>query len=323
VVRPRITPAVSPLLFHPSIARVLRWIPARSASRMQTRSSAKRVTRYSTRAARTSKRPLDSQEDMPELKRRRTTGKRSRPASSETETSQSTSGSSAPSDEESEVVALRKTLQQVQEDYSALQHDKRQLDDIIRDIQHDRDEAQPRDALRFLEEHFTCALCLEIIAHPVTVPHPNCGHTFCAICMVKHFFSRFHRTCGGWHEHVECPMCRSILIYTPNQLPRSLLTFPFAKNRMADAAVVAMVDQLTKQIEDTGIPTPCENMDQTKGGIRIDRTSPLAVWRMGGSSRVEWLERRERGRQEVDYLSRNWSTISSHEFIKMKDRLGV
>ena len=198
----------------------------------------------------------------------------------------------------------------------------------------------------------------------MTVPHPNCGHTFCAICMVKHFFSRFHRTCGGWHEHVECPMCRSILIYTPNQLPRSLLTFPFAKNRMTDAAVVAMVDQLTTQIEDIGTPNPCENVDQTKGGTKIDCASLLAVWRTGGSSRMEWLERREyvfqlsvflpcftphrlyrgvfrRGRrtymrttihslvcadifaEEVDYLSRNWSTITSHEFIKTKDRLGV
>jgi len=164
---------------------------------------------------------------------------------------------------------------------------------------------------------------LEIIAHPVTVPHPNCGHTFCALCMVKHFFSRFHRTCGGWHEHVECPMCRSILIYTPNQVPRSLLTFPFAKNRMVDAAVAAMIDQLTAQIEGAGILNPCEDMEQTKGGIKIDCESPLAVWRMGGSSRVEWLERREKGRQEVDYLSRNWSTITSHEFIKIKDRLAV
>lgn len=127
----------------------------------------------------------------------------------------------------------------------------------------------------------------------MTVPHPNCGHTFCAICMVKHFFSRFHRTCGGWHEHVECPMCRSILIYTPNQLPRSLLTFPFARNRMTDAAVVAMVDQLTMQIEDICIRNPCESVDQTKGGMKIDYGGPLAVWRMGGSSRMEWLERRE------------------------------
>jgi len=111
--------------------------------------------------------------------------------------------------------------------------------------------------------------------------------------MVKHFFSRFHRTCGGWHEHVECPMCRSILIYTPNQLPRSPLTFPFAKNRMADAAVAAMIDQLTAQIESIGLLNPCEGMEQTKGGIKPDCENPLAVWRMGGSSHIEWLERRE------------------------------
>ena len=130
-------------------------------------------------------------------------------------------------------------------------------------------------------------------AHPVTVPHPNCGHSFCALCMLKHLFSRFHRTCGGWHEHVECPMCRSVLIYTPSQVPRSLLTFPFAKNRIADAAVAAMIDQLTAQIEGSCIPNRCEDMEQTKGGIKIGYESPLAVWRMGGSSRIEWFERQE------------------------------
>ena len=88
-------------------------------------------------------------------------------------------------------------------------------------------------------------------------------------------------------------MCRSILIYTPNQLPRSLLTFPFAKNRMADAAVTAMIDQLTAQIESAGIPNSCEDMEQTKGVIKTDCENPLAVWRTGGSSRIEWFERRE------------------------------
>ena len=119
-----------------------------------------------------SKRPLDSQEDAPEPKRRRTAGKRSRLAS-ETDTSQSTSGASAPFDEESELVALRKTLQQVQEDLSSLQQDQRQLDEITRGLQHDRDEAQPRDTLRFLEEHFTCALWVlsYVFKVPITQQH--------------------------------------------------------------------------------------------------------------------------------------------------------
>jgi hypothetical protein len=106
---------------------------------------------------------LDSQEDTPEPKRRRTAGKRPRLSNSHTEPSPSTSGPLAPFDEESELVALRKTLQQVQEDLSSIQQDQRQLDDITRGLQRDRDEAQPRDTLRFLEEHFTCALCVPLL----------------------------------------------------------------------------------------------------------------------------------------------------------------
>ena len=105
-----------------------------------------------------SKRSLDSQMDIPEPKRRRTARKRSLPPASETEVAQPLPGPSPPTDNESELAALKRTLQQVQEDLSALQQDQRQLDDMTRGIQHDLDEAQPRDTLRFLEEHFTCAL---------------------------------------------------------------------------------------------------------------------------------------------------------------------
>ena len=62
------------------------------------------------------------------------------------------------SDDNSELTGLKRTLQQFQEDLAVLQKDQRQLDDITRGIQHDLDETQPRDTLRFLEEHFTCAL---------------------------------------------------------------------------------------------------------------------------------------------------------------------
>lgn len=162
-----------------------------AASKMQTRSSAKRVTRQSTRATigtshtssepthptarqprhpgyRThprsafvspgSKRAPGLQEDTPKPKRRRSARKRTRPATSDTEALPSSSGSSASFDYDSELIALRRTLQQVQEDLSSLQQDQRQLDDITRGMQHDLDELQPYDTLRFLEEHFTCAL---------------------------------------------------------------------------------------------------------------------------------------------------------------------
>ena len=105
-----------------------------------------------------SKRSLNSQEDVPELKRRRTGLKKFRPAAPETEAAQSSSSPAVSVDDESELAALRQTLQQVQEDLSVLQKDQRQPDDITRSVQRDLDEARPRDTLRFLEEHFTCAL---------------------------------------------------------------------------------------------------------------------------------------------------------------------
>jgi len=96
--------------------------------------------------------------DAPEPKRRKTARKRSLPPASEVEVAEPLPGPSPPVDNESELAALKRTLHQVQEALSALQQDQRQLDDITRGIQHDLDEAQPRDTLRFLEEHFTCAL---------------------------------------------------------------------------------------------------------------------------------------------------------------------
>jgi hypothetical protein len=62
---------------------------------------------------------------------------------------------------------------------------------------------------------------------------------------------------------------------------------------MADAAVAAMIEQLTAQIEGACILKPCEDKAQVKGGVKSDFEGPLDVWRKGGSSLAEWLERRE------------------------------
>ena len=105
-----------------------------------------------------SKRSLDPQEDTPVPKRRRIARKKTRPTgASGTEALQSSSGTLGPSSDDSELTALRRTLQQVQKDLSVLQRDQRQLDDITRGIRHGLDEAQPHDTLQFFEEHFTCA----------------------------------------------------------------------------------------------------------------------------------------------------------------------
>jgi hypothetical protein len=62
--------------------------------------------------------------------------------------------------------------------------------------------------------------CYEIMAQPYSLNPGQCGHTFCALCILRHFFSRLHKACGGWHESVDCPMCRSLLVITPDRVPR-------------------------------------------------------------------------------------------------------
>lgn len=62
--------------------------------------------------------------------------------------------------------------------------------------------------------------CYDIMAQPYSLNPGQCGHTFCALCILRHFFSRLHKACGGWHESVDCPMCRSLLVITPDRVPR-------------------------------------------------------------------------------------------------------
>ncbi|KAF8966324.1 hypothetical protein BDZ97DRAFT_1657979 [Flammula alnicola] len=105
-------------------------------------------------------------------------------------------------------------------------------------------EREIQATLQQLEEHFTCALCYEILAAPYSLNPSHCGHTFCGLCILKWFFSRLHRACGGWHESVDCPICRSLLIITPELTPRLQLTFPFVPNRVTGSVVESLVEKL-------------------------------------------------------------------------------
>ncbi|KZP09890.1 hypothetical protein FIBSPDRAFT_759299, partial [Athelia psychrophila] len=103
--------------------------------------------------------------------------------------------------------------------------------------------------LALLDEHFTCSLCYETMACPYVLSPLRCGHSFDAICILRWFFSKAHQACGGWHEYVACPICRSQLIVTPERIPRHEITFPFIPNRTVDATVQDLVSKL----EHTGI----------------------------------------------------------------------
>jgi hypothetical protein len=112
-----------------------------------------------------------------------------------------------------------------------------------------------------------------------------------------------HKACGGWHESVDCPICRSLLIITPDRLPRPDITFPFTPNRTVDTLLQDMVGRLAvapaerklvvKEEEDA------EGSSLAAVGIsskqkKTQHAAGIDAWRDGGNMRVEWLRRDRR-----------------------------
>lgn len=142
------------------------------------------------------------------------------------------------------------------------------------------------------------------MAYPYTLNPGKCGHTFCAICILKWFFSRLHRVCGGWHEAVDCPICRSTLALTPDRTPRPPYTFPFVPNRVAAGVVESLIGKLAQ-------PPPSIVKQEVHEGLRISESdkegrkrkrevlkiedcsleADLEAWKEGGNLRTEWLKR--------------------------------
>jgi len=198
-------------------------------------------------------------------------------------------------------------------------------------------EREVKAALNQLEEHFTCALCYEIMANPYTLNPGLCGHTFCALCILKWFFSRLHNACGSWHESVDCPICRSVLALTPDGTPRSTFTFPFVPNRTAAAVLESLIEKLAgsrgqsmkvKRERSEGLgESESRKREREKDCVpKLDATddnTSIADWREGGHMRTEWLKKDRDGKREMGHLVKVWKTVGSQEFLNTKKRLGV
>ena len=134
--------------------------------------------------------------------------------------------------------------------------------------------------------------CYETMACPYVLHPLKCGHTFDAICILRWFFSKAHQACGGWHEYVACPICRSQLIVTPERIPRHEITFPFIPNRTVDAALKDLIGKL----EHAGTNLKREPGTEVVRRPKVKRedgdvVSALDGWRSGGSTRKDWLRR--------------------------------
>ncbi|KAF9561206.1 hypothetical protein CPC08DRAFT_664551 [Agrocybe pediades] len=206
-------------------------------------------------------------------------------------------------------------------------------------------EREALSALKQLEDHFTCALCYEILAAPYSLRPAHCGHTFCGICVLKWFFSRLHRLCGAWHESVDCPICRSTLIPPHEDGPRFLSSFPFVPNRVTASVIESLTEKLTnpplisqakiKREESETSWASQSRKDRGRGCVRKREPSEemepeknsdalnVAAWREGGHLRAEWLKKDREGKEEMAFLLNNWLTLESQDFVLMKDKLRV
>ncbi|KAI9464247.1 hypothetical protein HD554DRAFT_1286347 [Boletus coccyginus] len=163
-----------------------------------------------------------------------------------------------------------------------------------------------QSTLKHLEEYFTCPMCFEIMACPYALIPSNCGHTFCATCILKWFFSRLHKECGSWHEAVDCPLCRSALPHTPERSPRSISCFPFTPNRTADIAIRGLMNAITLGLTSASNLAPI-----------------LSDWTEDGHSKQEWSKRERAGRIEMTSIAAQWNTLKPTDFANIKNRLEV
>ncbi|GBE86659.1 hypothetical protein BKA93DRAFT_769336 [Sparassis latifolia] len=176
--------------------------------------------------------------------------------------------------------------------------------------------SRAEQALAQLEESFTCALCFDVMACPYTLTMSQCGHSYCAVCILKWFFSHLHYECGSWHEILECPLCRTSLPMPRDGL-RSIFSCPFSPNRMADKLLTDFVDVLHKSGPAVGTSASAKKKQKA-----AETGDPTAAWHEGGSARAEWEERERKGRDEMRLLTANWAKLQRLDFKAIRDRIG-
>lgn len=195
--------------------------------------------------------------------------------------------------------------------------------------------------------------CYDIMAHPYALSPVQCGHTFCAICVLTWFFSRLQCECGQWHEAVDCPICRTPLIVTPDRIPRLETTFPFVPNRIAAAVCESLIDKLAKLQSDSldvELASGSGSRKKDSDSVATDKfrenkvpdSADVTAWREGGGMRAEWMKRvrrvytrstsktksgllsldsiRSEGKKEMNHILKSWSTLKSEDFQTLKHK---
>ncbi|KAF7793515.1 hypothetical protein EIP86_004629 [Pleurotus ostreatoroseus] len=219
---------------------------------------------------------------------------------------------------EHEMVAKEQKVQQWEDEL-----DEREIAVVTGE---DTEIARAEQIVKFLEDKLTCALCWDIIAHPYQLRPSQCGHTFCASCLLEWALSQMHSSCGHWHERLECPLCRAPLPETPYEHPRDPFSCPFIPNRLITDVLGSLIDELSSLLASTEVdaeaagPSSRKENPAKKQRVIHDEDPSVTAWRSGGEAKASWKRRDTIGRQYMTTFVDNWSTFSQREFVKFKNK---
>lgn len=105
------------------------------------------------------------------------------------------------------------------------------------------------------------------------------------------------RGCGYWHDPLECPLCRTELPYPSCVVPRSVFSFPFTPNRLADSTIKTLIELIRKddpQLAGGRKPSGINvgEVDTTDTMASADDDEKLLLWKGAGALHTDW-ERRD------------------------------
>lgn len=116
----------------------------------------------------------------------------------------------------------------------------------------------------YLFEHFVFRV------YPVIVSNSNCDHTFCALCLLKHFFSRLDED-EYWNTQLIWPTCQAVLSLILDDTSQLSHSCPFISNTATDKCMMQLMDSLHQYtFNEPGSP------------------KEIVKWLINGDLRVTW-----------------------------------
>ncbi|EPS99354.1 hypothetical protein FOMPIDRAFT_1050641 [Fomitopsis schrenkii] len=188
------------------------------------------------------------------------------------------------------------------------------------------------EAINELDAKWKCALCFDVMACPYSLSPAQCGHTYCAVCILAWYLSKLCNTCGDWCDHLDCPMCRTLLPCSIelDEQPRQMYTLPFTPARAADERITQLVDILCGPEPESpskassskrGKGKGKEKQAASTGDSHTGPSPPSTGWEYGGTLREEWQARSSRGRTEMRDLIALWPKITTVQLKALRDRV--